>query len=391
MEHSILYVAELVKALEKISEFNEYTNCVRKNILRIVESCFYDGYSGKTVDFSRIGDRHRTSLGHFLNKGKWDSLALEKGLRKSVAEQVYQHSKETGLPIMCIIDDTISSKTRPSSRAEHPMEGTSNHMSHLKRHIDYGHQAIGVMLSCGELILNYAIIMYDKGKSKIDLVCEIADELPEPPNEGYLLCDGWYPCKKVMDQYIQKGFYTIAGLKTNRILYPSGIRAKLSVFASKLLKIGPSVRKISVCKKKYWIYRYDGQINGAEDVSVILSYPEKAFGNPKALRAFLCTNSALSEEEILNLYTKRWPIEVFFRTTKGKLALDKYQIRSKNGICRFWILMSLTHYLCCTGKEVLCSFTEGFRLWQNTIQNHFVQYIFQCGAAGIPVPELGIG
>ncbi|MFQ7579959.1 MAG: hypothetical protein ACLRM1_21275 [Bacteroides caccae] len=32
-----------------------------------------------------------------------------------------------------------------------------------------------------------------------------------------------------------------------------------------------------------------------------MSYPEKAFGNPKALRAFISTNAALSTQEILSV------------------------------------------------------------------------------------------
>ena len=89
---------------------------------------FFGGYRGKTVDFARYSDRHRTSLAHFLNKGKWDSAALEMSLRRSVIEKVYQHSCETNQPVLCIIDDTIASKTRPSSQAVHPMEAASNHI-----------------------------------------------------------------------------------------------------------------------------------------------------------------------------------------------------------------------------------------------------------------------
>ena len=123
----------------------------------------------------------------------------------------------------------------------------------------------------------------------------------------------------------------------------------------------------------------------------ILTYPENAFGKPKALRAFLCTNAALSVEYILNLYTKRWPVEVFFRTTKGKLALDKYQIRSATGIRRFWLLMSLTHFLCCVGKGVLRSFSAGYAYWQNLVLRNAVQYVYNCGKNAIPLAMLGIG
>ena len=76
------------------------------------------------------------------------------------------------------------------------------------------------------------------------------------------------------------------------------------------------------------MYRYEGNLNGIENAVVLLSYPEKAFGDPKALRAFSSTNAALSTQEILSWYVCRWPIEVFFRQCKEKLALDGYQIRS---------------------------------------------------------------
>lgn len=316
---------------------------------------------------------------------------MENNLRESVIEKVYQHSREANQLVLCIIDDTIASKTRPSSQAVHPMEAASNHMSHLKGQMDYGHQAIGVILACGELVLNYAILLYDKSRSKTDLVSSIADALPEPPNIGYLLCDSWYTCDKVMAAFIRKGFYTIAGLKTNRILYPCGIRMPLSEFASKLRKTDSGARLVAVGKRKYWIYQYDGQINGTDGAAVIFTYPENAFENPKALRAFLCTNAALSVEYILNLYTKRWPVGVSFRTAKGELALEKYQLRSTTGIRRFWLVMSLAHFLCCVGNCVLRSFSEGYAYWQNLVLRNAVQYVYNCGKNGIPLAMLGIG
>jgi len=45
-----------------------------------------------------------------------------------------------------------------------------------------------------------------------------------------------------------------------------------------------------------------GQTYGIENAVAFLSYPEKAFGNPKALRAFISTNAALSTLEILKSF-----------------------------------------------------------------------------------------
>ena len=108
------------------------------------------------------------------------------------------------------------------------------------------------------------------------------------------------------------------------------------------------------------------------------AYPEKAFGKPKALRAFLCMDVSLSTNEILDNYVCRWPIEVFFRQCKDKLALDSYQIRSAQGIKRYWLLMSLAHFMCAVGTGRFCSFETGYHEICDTIQLEKYRYLFQC-------------
>jgi hypothetical protein len=48
--------------------------------------------------------------------------------------------------------------------------------------------------------MNYAIIMHDKTKSKMQIV----EELPEAPVLSYFLCDSWYTCGKLMDSFLKK-------------------------------------------------------------------------------------------------------------------------------------------------------------------------------------------
>jgi len=96
---------------------------------------------------------------------------------------------------------------------------------------------------------------------------------------------------------------------------------------------------------------------------VLISYPKDAFHAPKALRAFISTNASLSTREILDKYVERWPVEVFFRQSKGKLAFDKYQVRSSEGIGRYWLLMSLAHFIACAGCGEAKSFEDGYALF----------------------------
>lgn len=330
------------------------------HFMTIILSVFLRGYRGKTTDFQEVSHCHRTTTAYFLNHGKWNDLALQNTLKSSVVQIVYREAQCSGQPIYCIVDDTIASHTKPSSQALHPIEAAYFHQSHLKGRPDYGHQVVSVMLSCNGITLNYAVVLYDKSKSKIQIVQEIAEELPVAPVLSYFLCDSWYTSVKVMDSFVRKGFYTIGALKTNRILFPCGIRQKASAFALHLRKTDKGVSLVTVGSREFYVYRYEGKLNDIPNAAVILSYSKEGFGNPKALRVFLSTNVGLSTQEILDTYTKRWPIELFFRQSKSKLALDKYQIRSRQGIQRYWLLMSLVHYLCCMHSGSYCNFEEGY-------------------------------
>ena len=346
--------------------------------MSILISIFISGYHGKTTDFAKNSSCHRTTIAHFLNSGKWDDSLLSDTLKRSVIEIIYSEAARTGKPVFCIVDDTIASKTKPSSQALHPIEDAYFHQSHLKGKQDYGHQAVAVMLSCNGIVLNYAFVLYNKSISKIDIVQNIAKELPIPPVMSYFLCDCWYVSEKIINTFATKGFHTIGALKTNRMLYPYGIKKKLSEFATLLSVTHSDFRLVTVKNQKYYVYRYEGKLNGIENAIVLLSYPEKAFGNPKALRAFLSTDVSLSTDELLSYYVCRWPIEVLFRQCKNKLALDSYQIRSSQGIRRYWLLMSLAHYMCVVGTGQFCTFEEGYRQVSDIIQMDKYRVLFQC-------------
>ena len=131
---------------------------------------FYLRIPWKTTDFAKNSSCHRTTIAHFLNSGKWNDSLLSDTLKQSVIEIIYSEAARTGNPVFCIVDDPIASKTKPLSRALHPIEDAYFHQSHLKKKQDYGHQAVAVMLSCNGIVLNYAFVMYNKSISKIDIV-----------------------------------------------------------------------------------------------------------------------------------------------------------------------------------------------------------------------------
>ncbi len=88
-------------------------------------------------------------------------------------------------------------------------------------------------------------------------------------------------------------------------------QTKISEFALHIHKEDRDVSLVTVGSRQFYMYRYEGSLNGIDNAVVLISYPKDAFHAPKALRAFLCTDADLSTEEILSCYVSRWPIERF--------------------------------------------------------------------------------
>ena len=375
--YSVKQSEDICKTLNVLQLRKILSDVYLEHLETIVHSVFMPGYKGKMVNTEFFREKHRTTVSHFLNNGKWNSLQFEKALKRQVIDRIYGEPRKSGEPVFCIVDDTIASHAKPSSQAAHPIEAAYYHQSHLKKRQDYGHQAVGVMLSCNGLSLNYAIVLYDKTHSKIEIVQNIINELPRPPHSAYFLCDSWYASNKLMDVFAQKGFETIGALRTNRIIYPNQTRQQAKQFAPGICKDDPNVSLVTVGKRNYYVYRYQGQINGHDDAVVLLSYPENAFGEAKALRVFISTRTELSAQEILSLYANRWSIEVFFRGCKQKLAFDKCQLRKEKGITRMWLILSFVHFLCCTVAGHIGAFDEGYHYFRNCVlQVAFAQNSF---------------
>lgn len=262
------YPLFIYNQFKKLHLCKSYSDRVINHLMSILISIFISRYHRKITDFTKNSSCHRTTIAHFLISRKWDGSLLSDTLKQFVIEIIYSEAVHTRKPVFYIVDATIVSKTKPSSRALHTIEDAYFHQSHLKK----------------------KTIFWTSGSSSSAVLFSL-----------WLLVYFW----KNNQCLCKKGIHTIGALKANHLLYPSGV------------------------------YRYEGTYNGIENAVVLLSYPEKAFGDPKVLRVFINTNAALSTQEVLSCYVSRWPIEMFFRQCKDKLTRDGYQMRSAQGIKRY--------------------------------------------------------
>lgn len=385
--------SSIIKFIKK-SRLALYFTKPQIHILALIMSAMIKkGFLGKVTDAADLMPfRHRTNIGRFLSQSPWHEDYVERALRKLVLQKVWDISKATGKPIYVAIDDTISERTVPSSKALNPIEKCSFHNSHLKGKTVYGHQLVTVMIICDDIVMPYSIQIYDKKiKSKIELAIEIISSLPSPVNEGYVLCDSWYSCKKIFDATKKAGFNYVGGLRTNRVIYPdkyTKLGIKLNHFGKTLTK--EDVDLVKVGNSEYYVYSYKGRLNDLKEAIVVLSWPKEALFKEGCLRAFISTtNLNMSILELLNHYKNRWPIETFFRESKKKLGLDDYQIRSEKSIKRYFLIMMITYVYC--GLEVsedTLKFSDGLKTARAQLEAEKITFIYNKTQAGEPLDAI---
>ncbi|MGL4949526.1 MAG: IS701 family transposase [Anaeroplasmataceae bacterium] len=349
------------------------------------------GFNGKISDVAELSPaRHRTSSTRFLSNSSWDEKLLERALKSYIVELIWAKAQESNQPIYFIIDDTISEKTKPSSKAKNPIEKCSFHNSHLKGTNVYGHQILVSLLSCDGLVLPYSIDIYDKeSMSKIELSRNLIATLPKPENKGYVLCDSWYSCKDIFNASEKAGYSYIGALKTNRVIFPKGherLGIKLHKFATSLnIK---DFDLVTVEGKQYYIHNYVGNLKDRNDISIILSYPKNAFQKDKALKTFISLDKSLIPLDILNQYTDRWAIEPFFRDCKTYLGLDGYQVRSEKSINRYLTIMLVNYTYCKIYYNDSYHFNTGYKAAKKDLEKSKVLYIYEAATSGKPIEEI---
>ena len=368
-------MVNIITAQEELGKFfNQYglfeilKGVARKRLTEIISGMAMKGNQSKTTDFAELGQRFRTTYGHFLSKGKWDEQAVSQQQQEVSFQKIAELALENDTPICLSIDDTVIEKKKPSSRTKRPMEGTGWHYSHLAGKQVFGYQVFGANISAGDVSLCYCLRRCcPENGSKIDMAVQLLDDMPKTDAHVILEIDSWYTCKALWDKAGEKNVTLIGAMKTNRILYPGGHRCSAQDYAAMLPN--DQYHLVTVGGHEYLVHRYEGALNGIKQAVVLLSYPKGAFGNKKALRLFICSDSNLSNEKILTNYTHRWNIEVMFKLHKMYLGLKSFMVRSAKAIDRLFVIFPLAHFFFIAFTETRLPLSAAIRHFRGILCN----------------------
>ena len=321
-----------------------FSKPVLRHLLHAVDGMSSIGFTGKLTEIHAASHhpKHRTTLGHFLQHSPWEESFLLRKMKQQTHRKLQKDE-----PAFLIVDDTISKKTKPSSRATSPTEACGFHFSHTEGKSVFGHQVVQLMMSDEQTAFPYDFRLYDKEESvsKIELSVDLLRQVPDLQRPTYVLCDSWYTSKTIIETALTQGRHLIGALKTNRILYPQGIRMQAKQFAAFIEKDDTDL--VTIGFESYHVYRYEGALNDIDVGIVLFCWPADEAINTSGMRCFLSTDTELTNEAILTYYSVRWRIETYFQQVKGQLGFQGVQVRSKRAILRYWLLVQFAYLFLC--------------------------------------------
>jgi len=208
----------------------------------------------------------------------------------------------------------------------------------------------------------------DARRSKPDLVLDMLRNVKGTSAEAkYVSFDSWFSAPSAIINIKNLGFDVVARLKSNKMRYEfeGELLTLKEIYARSKKRRGRASWLLSVTVK----VRHD---NFKEKISAKIVFVRDR-NNRKNWIAIISTDTSLSEEEMIELYGKRWDIEPYHKMIKSYLKLEKeFQFRSFDAI-NAHITIVLTRYILLSlenrEKKDLRSINEGFHMLCNELED----------------------
>ena len=264
---------------------------------------------------------------------------------KLSSDVLVENSFSSNEPIFLSIYDTLIPKSKDSKS----IGGMTKLFSHVSGKYEWAHCQVALYGKSKDLLvpLNFETYLSSdhckknniEFKSKNTLAYELIKDLEfTKEHQTYLLMDSWYSSADLLTNALKEGIHSIVPLKSNRKIFPEGIEIQIKKYEELIDK--SRLNLVTVKGKDYYTYRYEGNLNGIDNASVLFSYELKD-GKLKSPMYILSTDISLSNGQIISYYLNRWDIEVSFRYQKDSLGLDHYEMRNLKGINRYWQIIYL--------------------------------------------------
>ena len=331
-----------------ISELNlPYSSAIKNHMVNIVSGIIVTEGS-KTISsvHNKITcNRDRSTGSRFLSSYSWNhEYVTQERIFHAISE--ISNTCEASDVGFLIIDDTLTKKNTSTKK----IEGLDFHNSHADGNKPkWSHCLVTSHYKINDYSIPLDFRQYHRKESskklskkfldKNELAMELINEFTPVTKNNYLLVDSWYTSAKILLHGLINGCHTIGRIKSNRVIYPAGIKTNVKKFSSYIRTNETSL--VTASNNKYYVYRYEGKLNDIENVVVLISWTKNDLSDNPAF--IISTDVSLDNKAIISYYEKRWDIEVSYRYHKTALGFDEFQIQSLKSIHRYWSMIFLTY------------------------------------------------
>jgi hypothetical protein len=264
-----------------------------------------------------------SALSRFLNLYDWPTRAAIRTLRREVSKTLLERRKAGRRPILrAIVDLTPLEKSGE-------FEGLGDLVRVLNKKRGLHLAILYVELDGWRIPWGFRLWRGKGGASPGALALKLLRSLPREltaRHEVMVLADSAFCGVEFLRGVRRLGHHVVVGVRKDRLLADG----------TRLDRMGRRRGGERRGGEKAWL-------EGLEELPVyVASYWLKRDGGRE--RRFVLSTKALSPKHIMRWGKRRWRIEGFFKTAKGRFSLDRFGQGTKLGVYRYLVL-SLVAYL----------------------------------------------
>ena len=322
---------------------------------------------------------HRGELTRFLARPRWQKHDFNGPLRNALLRRESQRGK-----FLFLIDATLVSqagkKTKNTystgNRGRHPAKGRR----YSKKKVVYKkvHSfTFGLLITPSGMRIPFQIPHYTKEycqehglphRTTAESAADMIRTLPLPEGaEVIVIGDTAYDAQVVRDACREKGYIWIFPANPERVYEgPTGrrpkLRSRLKDWTSRSLtairlqastgkyaayrrlspwRVGPKVKP-----RVYYASQEKSDVRSVGRVQLVFSTrkPDLATATPDDVKILMTNATDLSLRDVLELYSLRWQIELFFKELKSTLGMAQYSFHDFRAV-RAWVELAITTVL----------------------------------------------
>ena len=322
---------------------------------------------------------HRGELTRFMARWRWQKTDFNAPLRAALLKLESLKGK-----FIFLIDATLVSQAGKKTKNAHSTGNRGRNRAKARR---YNKKKIvykkchsftfGLLLTPSGMRIPFEIPHYTKEyceehgvehRTTAESAADMIRSLPLPANaEVIVIGDTAYDAEVVRDACDEKGYTWIVPMNPERVYEgPKGqrptVRSRLKDWKSLSLKtirlrastgeyaryrrlskwrVGPKTKP-----RVYYAYQEKLEVRSVGRVQLVFSTmkPDLAKATPDDVKILMTNATDLSVSELIELYSLRWQIELFFKELKSTLGFSQYSFQEFEAV-KAWVEIAITTVL----------------------------------------------